>query len=60
MPAASPEGVKRSKQRAGRQEEMESPVDWVVFVGEIRPEGAKAIVFERVSTVARTAEDSFS
>lgn len=39
---------------------MESPVDWVVLEGEMRPEGAKAMVLERVSTVARTAEDSFS
>lgn len=46
--------------RAGREAEMASPVDWVVFDGDTRPEGAKARVLRRDSWVASTASDSFS
>jgi hypothetical protein len=50
------------RQRAGRVEDMESPVEGVVgnwLAGEMG-EGAKAIVFRRVSGVASTASDSCS
>lgn len=54
-----PEGVKSRRQRAGRVGDIGSgvvDVDVELGVGE----GAKAIVAERVSIVACTAEDSFS
>ena len=60
MPAASPEGVKSRRQRAGRVGEIESPVEGVVLEGETRPDGAKARVLRRDSGVASTALGSFS
>jgi hypothetical protein len=51
---------KRRRHRAGRAEDMASPVDGVVLPAEIMGDGAKAMVLESDSTVASTEEDSFS
>ena len=62
MPAGAPEELNARRQRAGRVEDMESPVEGVVgnwLAGEMG-EGEKAIVFRRVSGVASTASDSCS
>ncbi len=55
MPAASPAGLNIRKQRAGREADMlfSGENDWVLG-------GPNAMVFERVSIVAKTADDSFS
>jgi hypothetical protein len=65
MPAGAPEELNARRQRAGRVEDMESPVEGVVgnwLAGEMGEggEGEKAIVFRRVSGVASTASDSCS
>lgn len=60
MPAGLLDGEKIRRHRAGREEEMESPVEGVVLEGETRPEGAKARVERSFSGVASTAEDSCS
>jgi len=52
--------VKRRSARAGREEEMLSPLEGVVLSGEIMGEGANARVLRRDSGVASTALDSFS
>jgi hypothetical protein len=53
-------GVKIRIARAGREEEIASPAEGVVLVGEMRPEGANPRVERRESWVASTASDSCS
>ena len=64
MPTGVLEGLKRRRQRAGREGDVVVVVvaldAAVLDVVEEEGEGAKAIVFSRVETVAWTASDSRS
>lgn len=51
---------KRRRHRAGREEDMASPVVGVVLPAEIMGDGANAMVLDSDSTVASTEDDSLS